>query len=176
MKPCILDLFCGAGGAAMGYHNAGFDLVGVDIEPQPNYPFTFIEYDAIAFLEEFGSLLHRRWDAIHASPPCQAYSVATKWRGDPSSHPDLLEPTRDLLEEIGLPWVIENVPGAPMTPDVVLCGSMFDLQVRRHRLFLSNVPIFDLMPSCRHRGLLAFEHKQERAYACLLYTSDAADE
>lgn len=158
MKPRILDLFSCAGGAGMGYHRAGFEVVGVDIRPQPNYPFEFHQADAMTYpLDGF--------DAIHASPPCQAYANVTRWRGDQSTHPDLLQPTVDRLRASGVPWVVENVPGAPMDPDLVLCGSMFGLRVRRHRWFLTSWGAFALVPSCDHRGLLAFEHKGEREYA-----------
>jgi DNA (cytosine-5)-methyltransferase 1 len=130
-KPRLLDLFCGAGGAAVGYHRAGFDVVGVDIKPQPRYPFDFFQDDALHALKtNMGGI---RFDAIHASPPCQRYI-----RGglqDAERHPDLLGPTRDLLEATGLPWVIENVPGAPMRVDAQLCGSGFGLPIRRHRWF-----------------------------------------
>lgn len=157
-RPRLLDLFCCAGGAAMGYHRAGFDVVGVDINPQPNYPFEFHQADAMTFpLEGF--------DAIHASPPCQHYSVATKWRGDPTSHPDLLQPTIDRLSAHGAPFVVENVPGAPMAADLMLCGSMFGLKVRRHRLFMVRPTIAWMTPPCHHVGLLPFMHKGERAYA-----------
>ena len=107
MRPRLLDLFCGAGGAAMGYYRAGFDVVGVDIKPQPRYPFEFHQGDALAYPTD-------RFDAIHASPPCQAYSQGTlsqRARGD--VYPDLVAPTRQTLNCSGLPWVIENVPGAP---------------------------------------------------------------
>lgn len=159
MKPRLLDLFCGAGGAAMGYSEAGFEVVGVDIEPQKNYPFEFHQADAMTFpLDGF--------DVIHASPPCQRYSLATKWRGKPDVHPDLLVPTLDRLVAQSTPWVVENVPGAPMVPDVVLCGSMFDLKVRRHRLFRTAMrDHLWLTPACHHVGLLSFVHKGERAYA-----------
>jgi DNA (cytosine-5)-methyltransferase 1 len=115
----------------MGYHRAGFEVVGVDITPQPRYPFEFVQADAL----EYARQELRGWDgfdAIHASPPCQRYI-----RGglQSESHPDLLGPTRELLEQTGLPWVIENVPGAPMRPDAVLCGSQFGLTIRRHRWF-----------------------------------------
>lgn len=104
-KPRLLDLFCGAGGCSVGYHRAGFDAVGVDIKPQPNYPFKFHQADALEFLESGWS----DWfDAIHASPPCQAFTTARVIHG--REHPDLLTPTRDLLNASGLPWVIENVP------------------------------------------------------------------
>jgi DNA (cytosine-5)-methyltransferase 1 len=135
----LLDLFCGAGGAAMGYHRAGFDVVGVDIAPQPHYPFEFHQGDAMTWpLDGF--------DAIHASPPCQAYSTATR---DPGRHPDLYELTRARLTRAGVPWVIENVMGAPYRQGVILCGSMFGLRVRRHRCFESSQL---LMPpcGCRH--------------------------
>ncbi len=122
----LLDLFSGAGGAAMGYHRAGFaEIVGVDIVPQPNYPFTFIQADAMTYpLDGF--------DFIHASPPCQAYSAMTR---DQDSHPDLIEPTRQRLEEQPAPFIIENVVGAPLRGYLMLCGSMFGLDIQRHRYF-----------------------------------------
>jgi DNA (cytosine-5)-methyltransferase 1 len=144
VKPRLLDLFCGAGGCSVGYHRAGFDVVGVDIAPQPNYPFEFHRADALTFpLDGF--------DAIHASPPCQAFSVATKaWNGriKRAAHPDLLPSMRARLQEWGRPYAIENVPGAPLENAVQLCGSSFGLAVRRHRLFESNVPI--MAPPCAH--------------------------
>lgn len=146
-KPRLLDLFCGAGGAAMGYHRAGFDVVGVDIKPQPHYPFEFYQADALDLLE-WGPSLPGTFDVIHASPPCQAYSVAVT---EKAGWPDLLPQTRELLEATGLPWVIENVPGAPMRADYMLCGSMFDLPgLRRHRLFETSWHGFALTPPCRH--------------------------
>lgn len=136
--PRLLDLFCGAGGAGMGYHRAGFEVVGVDIAPQPRYPFEFHQADALTFpLDGF--------DAIHASPPCQAYSIANNIHGR-ADHPDLLPATRARLEAWGGPWVIENVPGAPMRNWVVLCGRAFGLGVKRHRWFESNVAL--LVPPC----------------------------
>lgn len=139
MRPLLLDLFCGAGGAAMGYHRAGFDVVGVDIDPQPNYPFAFIQADALAFLSNAGFFL-AGFDAIHASPPCQRFSTATKRNGTQDEHPDLIGPTRELLEQKGLPYVIENVMGAPLFQPLLLCGSAFHLgadgyRLKRHRLF-----------------------------------------
>ncbi len=144
-RPRLLDLFCGAGGAAMGYHRAGFEVVGVDIKPQPNYPFTFWQVDALSVsLTDF--------DAIHASPPCQHF---TKYRNAVKDiedrYEDLLAPTRELLEGTGLPWVIENVEGAPLRNPVMLCGSMFDLDVRRHRLFEANWPLPEPDWPCRHK-------------------------
>jgi DNA (cytosine-5)-methyltransferase 1 len=128
-RPRVADLFCCQGGAAMGYHRAGFDVIGVDIEPQPRYPFEFIQADALTFpLDGF--------DAIHASPPCQAFSVASKYKGTAGRHRDLLTPMRALLLAQPAPWVIENVPGAPMRADYRLCGCMFGLPgLRRERWF-----------------------------------------
>lgn len=148
MKPRLLDLFCGAGGAGMGYHRAGFDVVGVDINPQPNYPFEFVQDDAGAVAYGLGVLDHS-FDAVHASPPCQAYMRSGNV--DRDKHPDLLPTVRALLKKSGVPWVIENVPGAPMRADAVLCGSMFGLTVRRHRWFefSDGVPRFPPM-GCDH--------------------------
>src|SRR6516162_6673602 len=145
-RPRLLDLFCGAGGAAMGYRRAGFDVVGVDKEAQPHYPFEFHQGDARLYLQM--SWVHQ-FDAIHASPPCQAFSIATQHaRGN---HDDLLTPTRTLLECVGLPWVIENVPGAPMRADYKLCGCMFGLgRLQRQRWFETSWRGFDLRPPCRH--------------------------
>jgi DNA (cytosine-5)-methyltransferase 1 len=142
----LLDLFCGAGGAAMGYHRAGFEVVGVDIKPQPRYPFEFHQADAMTFpLDGF--------DVIHASPPCQAFT-ALKDMHNARPHLDLLTPTRERLKGSGLRYVIENVPGAPMHDFITLCGSMFglgsgDAGLRRHRLFeLGGFNIWQ--PGCRH--------------------------
>ncbi len=134
-RPLLLDLFCCEGGAAMGYHRAGFDVIGIDIEPQPNYPFEFIQGDALDV--NFA----RHFAAIHASPPCQAFSLASLYHGknNQDKHPDLVDATRSLLESSGLPWVVENVTGSPLRPDLVLCGEMFGLRVHRHRVFESNV-------------------------------------
>jgi DNA (cytosine-5)-methyltransferase 1 len=154
MKPRLLDLFCGAGGAGMGYHRAGFEVVGVDIKPQPHYPFEFHQADALTFpLEGF--------DAIHASPPCQAYSrkVATWGRARTTwtEHPDLLAPTRDLLVSSGLPYVIENVVGAPIRAQLLLCGTMFRQPgvqpMTKHRLFEANWPMPMAPATCDHRDI-----------------------
>ena len=140
-RPRLLDLFCGAGGAAVGYYRAGFDVVGVDIKPQPRYPFTFVQADAMTCpLDGF--------DALHASPPCQRYSKSVS-KSNRGNHPDLIGPTRERLEAAGVPWIIENVPGAPLLDPIVLCGSMFGLGVRRHRLFESDYDIPAPGP-CRH--------------------------
>lgn len=149
----MLDLFCGAGGAAMGYHLAGFqeirfqEIHGVDIKPQKHYPFTFHQGDALKYLVEHG----REYDFIHASPPCQAYSVASnQMRIAGKEYPDLVKATIDLLERSGKVWIVENVPQAPMQ-GVTLCGTMFGLGVFRHRIFASNV--FLLVPDhLPHKG------------------------
>jgi DNA (cytosine-5)-methyltransferase 1 len=140
-RPRLLDLFCGAGGAAMGYHRAGFEVVGVDINPQPNYPFAYIMADALWLLRD-----SRRWlqqfDAIHASPPCQRHSAMSSCRpGLANTYPDLIWPVRQRLRATELPYVIENVPGAPLIEPVVLCGRMFGLELYRHRLFEASFPI-----------------------------------
>jgi DNA (cytosine-5)-methyltransferase 1 len=119
----------------MGYYNAGFDVVGVDICHQKNYPFEFHQADALEFLHLRG----HEFDAIHASPPCQAYSETRKIQRN--EHPDLIPPTRTALQKLGLPWVIENVPGAPLINPVMLCGAMFGLRTYRHRLFETSLPI-----------------------------------
>lgn len=143
MKPRLLDLFCCAGGAGTGYARAGFDVVGVDIDPQPRYPYEFHQADALEYAAEHW----REFDAIHASPPCQAYS-ATR-HAHANEYPELVEPTRELLSSTGKPWVMENVEGAPLVDPLVLCGFEFGLRapdtdgvplaLKRHRLFESNV-------------------------------------
>jgi DNA (cytosine-5)-methyltransferase 1 len=147
-RPRLLDLFCGAGGAAMGYHEAGFEVVGVDIKPQPRYPFKFAQTDALEVLEEWSP--DSEFDAIHASPPCQAFT-AYKRTGNVGEYPDLIAATRELLEATGLPWVIENVEGAPLNDPLLLCGSMFDLDVKRHRLFEFGQPYEHPLWGCRHK-------------------------
>ena len=147
LRPRALDLFCGGGGVSMGLHRAGFDVVGIDIEPHPEYPFTFIQGDALAppvRLSDF--------DLICASPPCQAYTTmqALNTRGPKREHPKLVEPVRAMLKASGVPYCIENVPGAPLNDPFILCGSMFGLGVRRHRLFEASFPV--LTPCCDHTG------------------------
>lgn len=146
----LLDLFCCAGGAAVGYHRAGFDVVGVDIEPQPNYPFEFVRRDAIEALNDWDFI--GRFDAFHASPPCQSYLNLGKVNealGRDYEHPDLVAETRAHLRGLAKPYVIENVENAPLVDPVRLCGSSFGLPLRRHRLFESNVPL--VVPPCNHR-------------------------
>jgi len=140
-RPRLLDLFCGAGGAAMGYHRAGFDVTGVDINPQPRYPFTFIQADAMSFPLD-------GYDAIHASPPCRDKTVLTSVIGFDGTG-WMLEASRDRLAESGVPWVIENVGGAHMPASVMYCGTEFGLMttmprygevwLSRHRKFWSSV-------------------------------------
>jgi DNA (cytosine-5)-methyltransferase 1 len=131
-RPQLLDLFCGAGGCAVGYHRAGFDVVGVDIAPQPRYPFAFVQADALEYVAKHG----REFDAIHASPPCQRYSIGRHIHASGERHPDLVAPCRELLDAAGRPWVLENVMGSPLSPwSAVLCGLMFGLRVLRHRCF-----------------------------------------
>lgn len=144
MKPKLLDLFCCAGGAGMGYSRAGFDVVGVDIRPQPHYPFEFHQADALEYLNAHW----REFDAIHASPPCQDF-IPTIPKKHGTAH--FLSEVRELLKETSLPWVIENIPGAPLRADYRLCGCMFKLpRLRRQRLFETSWHGFALMPPCNH--------------------------
>jgi DNA (cytosine-5)-methyltransferase 1 len=143
----LLDLFCGAGGASMGYHRAGFDVTGVDIEGHPDYPFKIIEADAMTVLADVDFL--DGFDVITASPPCPRYSVATP-AANRGNHPDLVGPVRDALRAWGGTYVIENVPGSPLVDPLILCGSMFGLGVRRHRLFESNAVFWT--KRCDHKS------------------------
>lgn len=155
-KPRLLDLFCCAGGAGVGYSQAGFEVVGVDIKPQPNYPLPFIQADALGLDPKFiGS-----FDAVHASPPCQAYSDLAKRNGNADKWPRLIEPIRDMLIRSGLLYVIENVSGAPLLNAVVLCGTMFPaLRVLRHRLFEANFEIVP-PPHKRHPKVHTFDRRK----------------
>jgi DNA (cytosine-5)-methyltransferase 1 len=155
-RPRLLDLFCGAGGASVGYTRAGFDVTGVDIVAQPRYAGgTFVQADALEYVAAHG----RSFDVIHASPPCQRHSDLGHFY-DHQKYPDLIAPTRAALIEAARPWVIENVPGAPLDNAITLCGSMFGLgawcrdgayhQLRRHRLFETS--LFMLAPPCAHQG------------------------
>ena len=139
-----LDLFCGAGGATKGLQMAGFHVTGVDIKPQPRYcGDAFIQADALK-TDLSG------YDFIWASPPCQAYTIAGQnYRRDGKEYPDLIAATRARLEVSGLPWVMENVPGSPLTNAIVLCGSIFGLPIVRHRIFEANFHI-GLVPPCQH--------------------------
>lgn len=161
----ILDVYCGAGGASRGYSLAGFEVYGVDIADQPRYPYPFHRGDAIGVLRAllagerlpFVSMGGLRtvqlglndFDAIAASPPCQRYSITRHTHS--IEHPDLVDPTRELLQQTGLPYVMENVVGAPLIDPILLCGGMFELRaedtdgtmlrLERHRLFESNRPL-----------------------------------
>lgn len=146
MRPVLLDLFCGAGGASKGYVEAGFDVVGIDNSPQPHYPYRFIQMDA---LDGLSLVYGARFDAIHASPPCQKFSAyRRKDSGIGSDAPDLITETRRLLQLTGLPYIIENIPNSPLLDPVQLCGSSFGLDIRRHRWFESNITL--TAPACDH--------------------------
>lgn len=153
----LLDLFCGAGGASAGYVAAGFDVVGVDIYQQPRYPYSFIQGDSLIILKDDRFI--SQFDAIHASPPCQRYSVQTKVASK-EHHPDLIPVVRRLLKDIDLPYVIENVPGSPLISPYRLCGSMFGLaddkyKLPRHRDFEATVSIPQYADNCRKDQLVS---------------------
>ena len=169
MKPRLLDLFCGAGGAAMGYSRAGFEVVGVDIVPQENYPFAFYQADALEVLMDYAV---KPWgeahefDAIHASPPCQKFSHGNA-ANDTSKMPDLIGPTRELLKATGLPYVIENVQLAPLINPAVCCGATLAFRVtdadgeilnlKRHRQFESNITLEGSGCQCKHLKACGFK-------------------
>jgi len=141
----LLDLFCCSGGAGVGYHRAGFDVVGVDIDHQEEYPFEFVQGNALEYVKEHG----HKFDVIHASPPCQHFTKYKNCRKDIAErYEDLIQPTRDVLQASGKPYVMENVVGSPLLAPITLCGSMFGLDVRRHRLFESNMELTP--PKCDH--------------------------
>lgn len=183
MTPTILDLFCGAGGCAAGYTQAGFRCVGVDINPQKNYPYEFHQADALVYLREHG----HKFDAIHASPPCQGYSTLAAMHPG-NVYPMLIEPVRESLNATGLPYVIENVPGSPLCSKsdlqgnhgVMLCGSMFNLGVpgrgylRRHRIFETTFAL--PQPQCRHVGnaVGVYGHGGHSGKHRMLYRKEAA--
>jgi DNA (cytosine-5)-methyltransferase 1 len=146
-RPRLLDLFCGAGGAATGYHRAGFDVTGVDIKRQPHYPFEFHQGDAMTYpLDGF--------DAIHASPPCHDHSAMSTATG-PDGTGWMLDATRHRLLSCGLPWVLENTERVRLPDAWTLCGTQFGLPIRRHRKFEVHPPIFTLMPPCNCAGRVA---------------------
>ncbi len=174
-QPVLIDLFCGAAGASMGYHRAGFRVVGVDKFPQPHYPFEFHQADALDVLQDHAFL--SRFDAIAASPTCQRRSRATAWRGRREDHPDTLTPTLQMLAAQSIPYVVENVPEAvtdgTLRQDFLLCGTQFGLKVKRHRAFeignwTADQRTVEGLPKCscyRNKDLIPFAHKQERAFA-----------
>lgn len=166
-KPRLLDLFCGAGGAAMGYYRAGFEVVGVDIKPQKSYPFPFILGDALdvmarmlkgeKFLASDGKWYGiEDFDAIHASPPCQSYSTLARLNkarfNTGSKYPRMISATREIINRFGVPYVIENVQGASdLQTQFILCGHSLGLEkIARHRHFECNILIPRL--ACTHRG------------------------
>lgn len=160
----VLDAYCKQGGAGKGYANAGFEIVGVDHEPQPRYPFAFVESDALEFIADHG----HEFDAIHASPPCLD-RTNLKAVNRHIEHEDLVPQTRELMIASGLPYVIENVEGnvsggSALIDPVCLCGSSFGLNVRRHRLFECSFPV--MAPSCAHgwqaKRFDVFEHGKWR--------------
>lgn len=166
----LLDLYSSAGGAARGYQLAGFEVIGVDLHPQPHYAGDhFIQADALTYLADHAG----EYDAIHASPTCQTWARVTAWRGARDNHPDLLTPTLAALAAQSVPWVVENVPEAAaagiLRADYLLCGTQFGLSVRRHRVFqVGNWSAYELIQPCscyRNPSLLPFEHKGERAFA-----------
>lgn len=134
----MLDLYCGGGGAGYGYEQAGFNVTGVDIKPQPKYQGKFIQADAIDYLKAH----FQEYDVVHASPPCQAYSMASmQFRKAGKAYVDLIEVTRRELIKTGKPYIIENVSGSPLKNPIELCGLMFGMRTYRHRLFESNIEI-----------------------------------
>lgn len=138
MRPRLLDLFAGAGGSSVGYDRAGFEVVGVDVRPQPHFPFRFVQMDALEAVRTMAA----GFDVIHASPPCQRFSDLAKRNGNADEWPDLIGPIRALLRKTGKPYIIENVEGAPLRDPIMLCGTMFPgLRVLRHRLFESKIPL-----------------------------------
>jgi DNA (cytosine-5)-methyltransferase 1 len=151
MATRIIDLYCAGGGAAMGYHRAGFEVVGVDLNPQPHYPFEFIQRDVLSMTAEE---IRAGFDAVHASPPCQKHTRKTATWGRKRTHwhehLDLIPQTRALLEATGLPYIIENVVGAPIRADVTLCGTMFGLRIIKHRQFEANFPLVAQDRECDH--------------------------
>lgn len=141
-RPRLLDLYCCQGGASAGYVAAGFDVTGVDMDPQPRYPYRFVRDSALGYLFhviETGEI--GQYAAVAASPPCQGYAAARTIRGNEHPSADQLPLVRQMLAECGIPYIIENVVGAPMRDPVMLCGTMFGLRTYRHRLFESNVPL-----------------------------------
>lgn len=164
--PWLLDLFCCAGGAGVGYWRAGFNVIGVDIAPQPHYPFTFVQADALQFLRDLmarrgGGYMLSDFAAVHASPPCQAHSDLQKQ--SKIEYPDYVGPVRELLIKAGVKYVIENVEGAPLIDPIKLCGAtpqFPDLRVIRHRLFESNVPLVGTPCPTKHPLVFTFDKRK----------------
>jgi DNA (cytosine-5)-methyltransferase 1 len=168
VKPRLLDLFSGAGGSAMGYHRAGFEVVGVDVRPMPRYPFEFHRADALEFVAEHGG----EFDAIHASPPCQAYTpLRALQRG--RQYPDMVAASRAALLATGRPYVIENVPGAPLDHYITLCGAMFGLRTYRHRRF--EVSVLVMQPEHPRHMVLTCTKKRRAGWEAGLNISVTGD-
>ena len=146
----LLDLFCGVGGASVGYARAGFEVTGVDLKHGKRYPYTYIRADVLDVLQDYKFI--QQFDVIHASPPCQTHSITQHLRnaqGKTTSKIDLIPETRAALIDADKPYIIENVPGSPLINPIQLCGSSFGLKVRRHRLFESNMPLEGFV--CNHK-------------------------
>lgn len=148
-RPVLYDLGCGAGGIATGYDTAGWRVIGFDIAPQPRYPFEFHQADALA-VDLSGA------DALHASMPCERWALASRYTSG-ARWPDLITPLRPRLNGSGKPWVMENVPGAPVRPDVALCGCFFGLEVPggqllRERWFECSFPVVAELPEHDHHA------------------------
>ena len=147
----LLDLYCGVGGASAGYAAVGFEVTGIDLKHGKRYPYTYIKGDVLQYLKDFDFL--QSFDVIHASPPCQTHSITQHLRnaqGKTTSKVDLIPQTRAALIASGKPYIIENVPGSPLVNPIQLCGSAFDLKVRRHRLFESNMSLQGSI--CNHKA------------------------
>ena len=146
----LLDLYCKAGGASKGYQLAGFEVIGVDIKKQKRYPYEFIQADCLELMKDMDFL--KSFDVITASPPCQTHSITQHLRnaqGKSTDKIDLIPQTREALVASGKPYVIENVPGSPLINPILMCGSAFELKVRRHRLFESNIKLTSSI--CNHK-------------------------
>ena len=146
----LLDLYCGVGGASVGYHQAGFEIYGVDLKHGKRYPYTYLRADVLDVLTDEEYI--NQFDVIHASPPCQTHSITQHLRnaqGKTTSKLDLIPETRAALIASGKPYIIENVPGSPLINPIQLCGSSFGLKVRRHRLFESNLSLIG--SECLHK-------------------------
>lgn len=149
--PKLLDLFCGVGGASVGYAMAGFEVHGVDLKHGKRYPYTYLRADVLDVLRDTEFI--NQFDVIHASPPCQTHSITKHLRnaqGKSTSKVDLIPETREALIASGKPYIIENVIGSPLIDPVVLCGSAFGLKVRRHRIFESNIKLTGT--TCDHKA------------------------
>lgn len=147
----LLDLYCKAGGASVGYARAGFEVTGIDIKNQKRYPFTFIKADVLEVLKDKDFLA--QFDVLAGSPPCQTHSITQHLRnaqGKSTDKIDLIPQTREAFVKSGKPYIIENVPGAPLIDPILMCGSYFGLKVRRHRLFESNIKL--LGTTCNHKN------------------------